>query len=148
MKGALASSFARTLKDLHGAPPRSSVNPTSLKRLVGKWAPHLGGFAQQDSQEFTRFLLDGLHEDLKEREGPGPTEIKEKELESLPFQKQSDYWWARHLAKNDSFITSTFAGQTMSTRECCSCKSRSYCFEPFYDLSVAIPTERKGLSSR
>jgi len=31
---------------------------------VGKWAPHFSGYEQHDSQEFLRFLLDGLNEDL------------------------------------------------------------------------------------
>jgi ubiquitin C-terminal hydrolase len=31
---------------------------------VGRFAPRFNGYAQQDSQEFLAFLLDGLHEDL------------------------------------------------------------------------------------
>ena len=32
--------------------------------VIGEFAPRFNGYAQQDSQELTAFLLDGLHEDL------------------------------------------------------------------------------------
>jgi hypothetical protein len=41
-----------------------AVSPTKFKQAIGKFAPRFLGYAQQDSQEFLRFLLDGLHEDL------------------------------------------------------------------------------------
>ncbi len=33
-------------------------------RTVGTLAPRFLGFNQQDSQEFLRFLIDGIHEDV------------------------------------------------------------------------------------
>lgn len=32
--------------------------------MIGEFAPRFNGYSQQDSQELTSFLLDGLHEDL------------------------------------------------------------------------------------
>ncbi|GMH76605.1 hypothetical protein TL16_g07139 [Triparma laevis f. inornata] len=142
MKGQLVKGFVEVFRMAY-----SSVNPNGLKRLVGKWAPHLSGFAQQDSQEFMRFLLDGLAEDLNNRRNrtKRPEDLKEEELEKLTSEIQSNYWWKRHLSNNDSFITETFCGQLMSTVECCHCSTRSYCFDPFYDLSVPLPSgEKKG----
>jgi ubiquitin C-terminal hydrolase len=40
------------------------TEPAHLKKQVGKLNETFAGFAQQDSQELLRFLLDGLHEDL------------------------------------------------------------------------------------
>ncbi|GMH51565.1 hypothetical protein TrST_g320 [Triparma strigata] len=147
MRGQLAKGFAEVFRAIHAAKAHSVVNPNGLKRLVGKWAPHLSGFAQQDSQEFMRFLLDGLAEDLNNRRNrtKRPEDLSEEELDKVTSEIQSNYWWKRHLANNDSFITETFCGQLMSTVECCHCSTRSYCFDPFYDLSVPIPSsEKKG----
>ena len=142
MKGQLALGFAETFQAVQRQKANSSVNPMGLKNLVGKWAPHLAGYSQQDSQEFMRFLLDGLAEDLNKtkivRKKPG--DQTDEELGKLTVEMQSRYWWNRHLASNDSFITETFCGQLMSTVVCMSCKTKSQCFDPFYDLSVPIPT--------
>lgn len=35
-----------------------------IKHLVSIAAPRFIGYQQQDSQEFLRFLVDGLHDDL------------------------------------------------------------------------------------
>jgi ubiquitin carboxyl-terminal hydrolase 2/21 len=42
----------------------SYVNPTHFKKCIAKFAPRFMGYDQQDAQEFLRYLLDGLHEDL------------------------------------------------------------------------------------
>lgn len=41
-----------------------AVNPTALKSQVQKFAPRFMGYNQQDAQEFLRYLLEGLHEDV------------------------------------------------------------------------------------
>ncbi len=38
--------------------------PTDLKKTVGTVAKRFLGFNQQDTQEFLRFLIDGIHEDV------------------------------------------------------------------------------------
>jgi ubiquitin carboxyl-terminal hydrolase 2/21 len=118
-----------------------------LKRLMGKWAPHLSaGYSQQDSQEFLRYLLDGLSEDLNNRGGrpSKPADLKEEELMKKSPADQSNYWWTRHYALNNSHITSTFSGQLMSTITCGTCSTKSYCFDPFLDLSVPLGGSSKG----
>ena len=42
----------------------SCVNPAHFKKCIAKFAPRFMGYDQQDAQEFLRYLLDGLHEDL------------------------------------------------------------------------------------
>ena len=58
------------------------------------------------------------------------------ELENMSLSLKADYWWKRHLAENSSFITDTFCGQLVSTIQCSVCKTNSYCFDPFYDISL------------
>ena len=57
---------------------------------------------------------------------------------------QGKYWWSRHLHLNDSYITSTFCGQIISTITCGKCGGKSRAFDPFYDLSLEIPKGRGG----
>ena len=114
MKGQLASAFAELVKQVYCAAPHSVVSPAQLKRVVGKWAPHFSGYNQQDCQEFLRFLLDGIGEDLNrartwpddapKKKGGGPSGAEEVEL--------SAEFWLHHV---------------------------SLCFDPFLDISLPIP---------
>lgn len=42
----------------------SVVNTTALKSQIQRFAPRFMGYSQQDAQEFLRYLLEGLHEDV------------------------------------------------------------------------------------
>lgn len=52
--------------------------------MIGEFAPRFNGYTQQDSQELTSFLLDGLHEDLN-RIKKKPY-IEEKEDKTIPHE--------------------------------------------------------------
>lgn len=57
------------------------VNTVSLKSQIQRFAPRFMGYSQQDAQEFLRYLLEGLHEDVNrviEKPKPILTEIDEK----------------------------------------------------------------------
>ena len=141
MKGQLASAFAELVKQVYCAAPHSVVSPAQLKRVVGKWAPHFSGYNQQDCQEFLRFLLDGIGEDLNrartwpddapKKKGGGPSGAEEVEL--------STEFWLNHIKRNDSLVTEIFSGQLRSSVECQVCHHVSLCFDPFLDISLPIP---------
>jgi len=40
------------------------VNTTALKSQIQRFTPRFMGYCQQDAQEFLRYLLEGLHEDV------------------------------------------------------------------------------------
>ena len=63
-KGLIATEFANLIRTVWAERPRSVFEPARLKKQIGKLNETFAGFAQQDSQELLRFLLDGLHEDL------------------------------------------------------------------------------------
>ena len=82
----------------------TAVSPRQFKRTIAKWAPQFTGTRQQDSQEFLRFLLDGLHEDLNRiRTKPAYEELKDIENES--DRDKANRWWKNHCDRNESFIT-------------------------------------------
>ena len=64
--------------------------PRDLKSVVGKLAPHLSGFAQQDCQELLRFLLDGLSEDLNRTGKKLKLKRESAKLQQKQQQQQQD----------------------------------------------------------
>lgn len=64
MKGALIKAFAQVINELWESSGDHVVNTSSLKNQIQRFAPRFMGYAQQDAQEFLRYLLEGLHEDV------------------------------------------------------------------------------------
>jgi ubiquitin carboxyl-terminal hydrolase 2/21 len=139
MKQRLASSYYDLIKKVRSG-AESCITPSELKIAVSRVAPQFGGYGQQDAQEFLRFLLDGLHEELNRIFKKPP--YKEMNFGTLSLDEQSEKWWQYNMARDDSIITDLFTGQLMNTISCLACKHESYAFDNFMDLSVSIP--RKG----
>ncbi|XP_044762795.1 ubiquitin carboxyl-terminal hydrolase 8-like isoform X2 [Coccinella septempunctata] len=139
MKGSLIKAFAEVIKELWAEDSCDrAVNTASLKGQIQRFAPRFMGFAQQDAQEFLRYLLEGLHEDVnrvKEKPKPIHTEIDDK-LNDLEKSAES---WNRYLRMDNSRIVDIFVGQLKSTLKCTFCGHCSVTFDPFWDLSLPIP---------
>ncbi len=108
-----------------------------------------------DSHEFIRVLIDKLCGDLKDEARCRENKIlkvAEIELEKMSIPLKADYWWKEHLSSNSSFISDVFCGQLLSTTQCTLCGAESYCFDPFYDISLPFPEKsqsaRKNQSRR
>lgn len=52
--------------------------------------------------------------------------------------------WKRYLRRDDSKIVDLFVGQLKSTLQCTVCGHCSVTFDPFWDLSLPIPSSAKG----
>jgi ubiquitin C-terminal hydrolase len=138
MKGELAKEFARLCREVRVANKYSSISPTMLKDLVAKWAPQFTGFQQQDSHEFLRFFMDGLHEDLNRiKRKPEYEELKTIVGESI--QDGANRWWKYIKDRSDSVIFDVFGGQLMSEVTCKVCGRISRAYDSFLDLQVPIP---------
>lgn len=82
VKTIVIAAFAEVIKELWSEDSSDRVvNTVSLKSQIQRFAPRFMGYAQQDAQEFLRYLLEGLHEDVNrvtEKPKPILTEIDEK----------------------------------------------------------------------
>nr|XP_009858247.1 ubiquitin carboxyl-terminal hydrolase 2 isoform X1 [Ciona intestinalis] len=135
MKGDLMRAFVEVLVRLW-KPNGISHSPNNFKSKIQKFSPRFMGYEQQDCQEFLRFLLEGLHEDINR------VRIKSKEplreLSHLSPQEKARATWSWYTTKDDSFIFDLFVGQLESSLECQECRHTSLTYDPFWDLSLPI----------
>lgn len=71
---------------------------------------------------------------------PGFHQLSEKQLQRMTAIQQGQYWWQSHLQHNSSAVTDKFCGQFRSTITCSICGDKTFCFDPFYDISIPIPS--------
>ncbi|XP_017888346.1 hyphally regulated cell wall protein 3-like isoform X2 [Ceratina calcarata] len=138
MKGALIKAFSQVIHELWEVGGDHVVNTTALKSQIQRFAPRFMGYSQQDAQEFLRYLLEGLHEDVNRvtvKPQPIHTDIPEMYTDS---QKALESW-KRYLRSEDSMVVDVFVGQLRSSLHCTSCDHVSVTLDPFWDLSLPIP---------
>ncbi|XP_046463041.1 ubiquitin carboxyl-terminal hydrolase 2-like isoform X2 [Daphnia pulex] len=150
MNGALIKAFAIVLAELwkkedddDDSYSSSAVNPTALKSQIQKFAPRFMGYNQQDAQEFLRYLLEGLHEDVN-RIAVKPRPLEHDISDDLSDSEKAAESWKRYVRRDDSKIVDLFVGQLKSTLQCTVCGHCSVTFDPFWDLSLPIPPSSKS----
>ena len=62
--GFRSAGFVTLIGDMWNGNSNEVLNPASFKNQVQRFAPRFMGYSQQDAQEFLRYLLEGLHEDV------------------------------------------------------------------------------------
>lgn len=141
MKGVLARTYANFLMK-YWNPNTTTLAPTLLKSVIGKFAPNFQGYAQQDAQELLGFLLDGLHEDnnrIKKKPYTPVVEGDDGENDSTV----ADNAWKRLKLRDDSIVLDLFQGQYRSRLECPVCGHVSKTFDPFLSCSLPVPHSTK-----
>ncbi|XP_069115332.1 ubiquitin carboxyl-terminal hydrolase 2-like [Argopecten irradians] len=145
MKGQLITAYASLMMSMWKDNDASHISPSPFKMQVQKFAPRFTGYAQQDAQEFLRYLLEGLHEDVNRvRSKPKPVTIKDEDF-SNDSEKANEYYRV-YLSYDNSRIVEIFVGQLKSELRFKDCGHKSTTFDPFWDLSVPIPKKSSQVS--
>ncbi|XP_036392776.1 ubiquitin carboxyl-terminal hydrolase 2-like [Megalops cyprinoides] len=137
---ALMEEFAKLIQTLWTSSGSEAVSPSEFKTQIQKYAPRFVGYNQQDAQEFLRFLLDGLHNEVN-RVTVRPRGHME-DFDHLPDDEKGKKMWNKYLEREDSRIVDLFVGQLKSSLTCSECRYCSTVFDPFWDLS--LPIAKKG----
>ncbi|XP_051895835.1 ubiquitin carboxyl-terminal hydrolase 2-like isoform X3 [Pristis pectinata] len=137
---ALMEEFAKLLQALWTSPSNDPISPSEFKTQIQKYAPRFVGYNQQDAQEFLRFLLDGLHNEVNRVSVRSKAMVED--LDHLNDDEKGRRMWKKYLEREDSRIVDHFVGQLKSSLTCSECGYCSTVFDPFWDLS--LPISKKG----
>ncbi|XP_055478190.1 ubiquitin carboxyl-terminal hydrolase 2 isoform X1 [Psammomys obesus] len=153
---ALMEEFAKLIQTIWTSSPNDVVSPSEFKTQIQRYAPRFVGYNQQDAQEFLRFLLDGLHNEVNRvtvRPKASPENLDHLPPLSLPGlssdpavflsvvpsdDEKGRQMWRKYLEREDSRIGDLFVGQLKSSLTCTDCGYCSTVFDPFWDLSLPI----------
>ncbi|KAK6173980.1 hypothetical protein SNE40_017343 [Patella caerulea] len=145
MKGALMKAYVNLMNSMWKNSD-TFVSPNSFKTQVQKFAPRFMGYSQQDSQEFLRYLLEGLHEDVNRvTKKPKAVILQDDKLERKSDAEKAHEYWRAYLNMDNSRIVEIFVGQLKSELKF-SCGHSSVTFDPFWDLSLPIPKYTQEVS--
>lgn len=142
-RGDLMGVFADFVKKLAGSIAKSSISPYQLWREVQRYAPRFMGDSQQDAQEFLRYLLQGLHDDINRVKFRRNSFVRRDSYGGDAYSR-----WRMYKDTDDSLIVDLFAGQLQSTLKCTVCNNDSITYDPFWDLSLPIPEGSRSVSLR
>ncbi|GAB0089071.1 Ubiquitin carboxyl-terminal hydrolase [Sergentomyia squamirostris] len=129
------SEFVKLIKEMWSVGCRS-VTPSDLKSAFSSKHRMYSGCAQQDAQEFLRFFLDSLHSALNEGTKAEGVQL----ADNLNDSRKADLMWEWYSKTEKSMIKDLFVGQLKSTLKCTVCGNTSVTFDPFWDLSLPLPS--------
>ncbi|XP_028323210.1 ubiquitin carboxyl-terminal hydrolase 2-like isoform X2 [Gouania willdenowi] len=141
-EGELMEEFARLMQSLWTSAHNDVISPSDFRSQIQKYAPKFAGCNQQDAQEFLRFLLDGLHNDVNRV--TGCPKLSAEDFDHLPDEEKGKQMWNMYLEREDSQVVDLFGGQLRSSLTCTVCGFRSTVFDPFWDLSIPIAQKNLG----
>ncbi|XP_063799588.1 ubiquitin carboxyl-terminal hydrolase 2 isoform X2 [Pseudophryne corroboree] len=133
---AIMKEFAHLLQAIWTSSANEVVSPSEFKTQIQRYAPRFMGYNQQDAQEFLRFLLDGLHNEVNRV--TVRSKYSHQDLDHLIDTEKGKQMWKRYLEREDSRIVELFVGQLKSSLTCTECGYCSTVFDPFWDLSLPI----------
>jgi len=132
-KGKCADATSSLFEDLLSG--RTS-SPRSVKSAVNTFSGLFRGTSQEDAQEFLRWYLEALHEDVqKVTSKPRITKEAESAREA----------WSQYTSRENSQIVDLCVGQLKSSLTCSHCSYVSNVWDPFWDLSVPLPSGARNV---
>ncbi|XP_040038281.2 ubiquitin carboxyl-terminal hydrolase 2 [Gasterosteus aculeatus] len=139
---ALMEEFAKLTQSLWTSVNNEAISPSDFRSQIQRFAPKFVGCNQQDAQEFLRFLLDGLHNEVN-RVTVCP-KMPVEDFDHLSDDEKGKRMWNIYLEREDSKVVDLFVGQLKSSVTCTVCGFRSTVFDPFWDLSIPVAQKSSG----
>lgn len=122
------------------------IRPQAIFRSFIQYFPSENTFDQNDAYEALTFLLDQLHEALKQStgqaiprpppDGPNPHPATPRQLERMAQES-----WLRQWGATDSPVLRYLGGMEHSRIQCLSCGYVSHKFTPFTSLTLPFPSD-------
>lgn len=145
--GDVAQAFGLLLQQTYDTGVSGSLAPREFKLTIGRYSQMFYGYMQQDSQELLLWLLDALHEDLNriiEKPYLEKPELDDKDVGNREaIIELADKCWEQYKQRNSSVITDLFTGLYQLTLVCPSCDKTLITFDPFNDITLPLPIEKK-----
>lgn len=116
-------------------------NPNDFLLLFTRAHSSFNGYAQHDTQEFCRTLLDDFSKEMN-RVKTIP-KYKEFITEGKTIEELNRDFTQLCREREDSIITDIFNGQLVTTSSCCNCNFNSFSFEQIIDLPLQFPESVK-----
>ena len=139
--------FQEVLASSRGRGGPSAVSPTAFKRTLAIRRREFAGSNQHDAQEFLRFALDTISQELN-RVVRIPKYSELKDIEGEHPQACAERWLANYRSRNDSAIEDVFEGQLHSCTVCDACHYATMSFDVFLDVSLPIPSQPLSSSAQ
>ncbi|KAJ3089286.1 Ubiquitin carboxyl-terminal hydrolase 15, partial [Quaeritorhiza haematococci] len=138
-KGEVAKVFARLMGQLAGCEGDfGAFLPNAFLRALNRYSSLFDVYQQHDSEEFLRWLLDAIHEDVNKILKKPYIELPDYDDTVADEVIAKDFWDA-HVKRNDSIIVDEFYGQYKSKITCKDCGKTSIKFDPYMNLTVELP---------
>lgn len=145
-KGLVAEEYAFLVKAMWSDRFRH-LAPKDWKEAIGRFRPQFLDYSQKDSQEFTSFMLDALHEDLNRVLPAERKRQPEIDFSKMTYKEGGNAAWECYTARNNSVIVDLFQGQFRNITRCLRCGYESVTFDTFMYLTVPVGKSRTNLAS-
>lgn len=140
----LSESLSSLVKNMWERSSKSAINSLEFRKQIRRFSPRFDGSAQQDAQEFLRYLLLGVHDEVNRTQSPGASAGLSDHPGYSVFNEssQAESSWKSYASFENSVVVDLFVGQLRSTLTCTLCGHNSVTFDPFWDLSLPLPSEK------
>ena len=119
------------------------IDPSNFKKIFSLKHKEYKGYAQLDTQEFCRILLEDINYELNEVKNP--SKYKELKTDGKSKRQCDKEFDTLFKSRENSIIIDTFYGQIINIFTC-KCGHETYSFQKVLDLPLLLPDGDKPIS--
>ena len=140
-KAKISKQFYSLCKDVSSC-VSTACSPDDFKSAFGSKHSMFSGYAQHDTQEFCRILLEDMNSELNEVLHPAPyKELSTLNKSKIECNKEFDEVFRK---RENSLIMDVFYGQLINIFKC-DCDFETYSFEKILDLPLLLPKQKSSI---